>query len=137
MIARIVLLGLFTAALSLSTQAQVSLANLTEEADAGWMFGQWKATDDNGNAVSLNIAWELNKKIVILHVKTSEVEAKGYTVLEPGTELPTYLGADDRGAVSKGDWNYEDGELILRLTTSRPYETPRKWAAVFAGNATC
>lgn len=135
MITRLSLLLLLSCSLTLPAQGQVSLANLTEEANAEWMFGSWKTTTNEGAPLQLDIAWDLNKKMVVLTVKTADMEAKGYTVLEPGAELPTYFGADTRGTVSKGSWNYEDGRLILRLESSRPYESPRKWASVFGGNA--
>ena len=126
---------LLLAGLLLPAQAQYSLEGLVQEAQAQWMFGQWKDADSGGNTAKINIAWDLKKKMIVLQLQTDDLEAKGYTVLEAGAELPTYLGADDAGAVSKGEWNYEDGVVILRLTTTRPYESPRRWAAVFAGNA--
>jgi hypothetical protein len=135
MITRLSLLVLLSFTLIVPARAQVSLASLADEANAGWMFGSWKTTTDNGDALQLNIAWDLDKHVVVLTVKTGDVEAKGYTVLEPGAEFPTYFGADNRGTVSKGNWNFEDGELILRLESSRPYESPRKWASVFGGSA--
>ena len=135
MITRLSLLLLLTCSLILPAQAQVSLAGLADEANAGWMFGTWKTTTDNGDSLQLDVAWDLDKHMVVLTVKTGNVLAKCYTVLEPGAEFPTYFGADNRGTVSKGNWNYEDGELILRLESSRPYESPRKWASVFGGNA--
>lgn len=132
---RIALLGLLFGGLLLSAHAQTSLASLVDEAQAGWIFGQWKDADSNGDQLKMNISWDLKKSMAVLHVQTRDREAKGYTVLEPGAELPTYLGADDAGAVNKGEWNYENGDIILRLTTTRPYESPRRWAAVFAGSA--
>ena len=134
MITRILTLIALLCSLSVTSQAQVSLSSLANEANASWMFGKWSATTDNGSTVHLEISWQLEKNMVVLDIKTDDMEAKGYTVLEPGAELPSYLGADNRGSVSKGSWNYEDGALVLRLETSRPYESPRKWASVFSGS---
>ena len=133
MLLRLTLAGFLALGLSLAARAQNSLAALVEETNYGWMFGQWKATTDNGSVVSLNMTWDLNQKVAVLHLRTDDMESKGYTVLVPGTENPTYFAVDDRGSVSRGDWNYEGGDLVLRLETSRPNESPMKWAAVFTG----
>ena len=133
MLLRLTLAGFLALSLSLAARAQSSLVSLVDEANYGWVFGQWKATTDDGAVITLNITWDLNRKVAVLHTSAGDMESKGYTVLVPGAENPTYFGADDRGAVSRGDWNYEGGDLVLRLETSRPNESPMKWAAVFAG----
>jgi len=135
MILRLALLTILSASLTLTARAQTTLSDLVQEAYADWMFGEWKATTDNGSTMRLNVSWDVNKQLVVLHVKADDMESKGYTILEPGAEQPTYLGIDTRGAVSKGVWNYEEGAMVLRLTTHRHYEAPSKWAAAFSGSA--
>jgi len=134
MLLRLTLASVLALGLSLAARAQTSLAALVEEANYGWMFGQWKATTDSGAAITLKVSWDLDRKMAVLHITTDDMESKGYTVLAPGAENPTYFAADNRGSVSRGDWNYEGGDLVLRLETSRPDESPMKWAAVFTGS---
>lgn len=134
MISRLIAIATLVCALTLTTQAQVTLASLANEANAGWMLGTWKGTTDNGDSMELGFKWELDKHMIVLTINAGGMEAKGFTVMEPGAEMPSYMGVDNQGSVSKGNWNYEDGALVLRLETKRPYESPRKWAATFSGS---
>ena len=135
MIARYLAVGLFTCMASVSAHAQGSLESLVSEAKAEWMFGQWQAQSENGDSVSLNISWDLDKHVVLLHVKTSDMESKGYTVMEPKAELPKYYSFDNRGSVGKGSWNIENGDLVLRVESQSPDRGPGKIAFVFTGSA--
>ena len=99
------------------------------------MFGQWQAQSENGDPVSLNVSWDLDKHVVILYVKVGDIESKGYTVMEPKAELPKYYSFDNRGSVGKGSWNMESGDLVLRVESESPDRGPRKTAFVFTGSA--
>jgi hypothetical protein len=134
MLLRLTLATVLAFGLSLAARAQPSLAGLVDEANYGWVFGQWKATTDSGSPITLKVSWDLDRKVAVLHITTEDMESKGYTVLAPGAENPTYFAADNRGSVSRGEWNYEGGDLVLRLETSRPDDSPMKWAAVFTGS---
>jgi hypothetical protein len=121
--------------LSFSACAQGSLENLVSEAKADWMFAKWQAETENGDKVTLNVSWDLEKHVVVLHVKVGDMESKGYTVLEPKAELPKYYSFDNRGSVGKGSWNMENGDLVLRVESEVPDGGPRKTAFVFTGTA--
>jgi hypothetical protein len=131
MIARYLAVGLFTCLLSFSAQAQRSLESLVTDASAEWMFGNWQAETDNGDTVSLKVSWDL----VVLYVKVGDMESKGYTVMEPKAELPKYYAFDNRGTVSKGSWNMENGDLVLRVDSESPDRGPWKGGFVFTGSA--
>jgi hypothetical protein len=135
MIARYLAVGLFACMASFSAHAQGSLESLVSEAKAEWMFGQWQAQSENGDPVSLNVSWDLDKHVVILHVKAGDMESKGYTVMEPKAELPKYYTFDNRGSVGKGSWNMENGDLVLRVESESPDRGPWKAAFVFTGSA--
>jgi hypothetical protein len=134
MIPRIALACLLAFGITLSARAQTSLAGLIEGANYNWVFGEWTATTDTGARVQLKVSWELDRNVAVLHITAPDMEAKGYTALVPGTENPTYFGVDNRGAVSRGHWDQEGGELVLRLDIARPYESSMKAAVVFAGS---
>ena len=136
MIARYLAVGLFTCLLSFSALAQRSLESLVSDATAEWMFGKWQAQTDNGDSVTLNVSWDLDKHVVVLYVKVGDMESKGYTVMEPSAEQPKYYGFDNHGTVSKGSWNMENGDLTLRLQSENPDRSPEKTAFVFTGSAT-
>ncbi len=121
--------------LAASASAQGSLENLVSDAKADWMFGKWQAETENGDKVTLNVSWDLEKHVVVLHVKIGDVESKGFTVLEPQSELPKYYSFDNRGSVGKGSWNMENEQLVLRVETEVPDRGTRKAAFVFAGTA--
>jgi hypothetical protein len=135
MIARYVAVGLLAGVVSFSAQAQRSLESLVSDANAEWMFGQWQAQTEKGETVTLNVSWDLDKHVVLLHVKTGDLEAKGYTVMEPKAEFPKYYSFDSRGSVGKGSWNMENGELVLRVEAESPERGSWKEAFVFTGGA--
>jgi hypothetical protein len=135
MIARCFSVGIFTCLLAFSAQAQRSLESLVSEANAEWMFGNWQAQTDSGDTVTLNIVWDLEKHVVVLHVKTSDMESKGYTVIEPRVDLPKYYSFDNRGSVGKGSWNVEGGDLVLRVESETAERGARKAAFVFTGSS--
>ncbi len=135
MIIRYLAVAVCAGFISLSAHAQTSLATLVTDASAEWMFGQWQAQTDNGDTVTLNVSWDLDKHVVLLHVKTGEIEAKGYTVMEPKADFPKYYSFDNRGSVGKGSWNMEGGELVLRVDSESPERGSSKTAFVFGGSA--
>jgi hypothetical protein len=135
MIARYVAVGLFACAVSFSAQAQRSLESLVSEARAEWMFGQWEGTWEKGEHITLNVSWDLEKHVVILHLKGPDMESKGYTVLEPNSEMPRYYSFDSRGTVGKGSWAMEGGELALRVEGESATYGSLKIGFVFTGSA--
>jgi hypothetical protein len=127
--------GLLACLGSLGLQAQQSLTELVTEAKADWMFGQWEAQTDNGDPVRLNISWDLEKHVVVLHVKTADLESKGFTALDPASREARYFSFDSRGSIGKGTWGVESDELVLRTESQNPDRGPWKVAFVFTGNA--
>jgi hypothetical protein len=121
---------------SLGAQAQQSLSELVTEARADWMFGSWEAQTDNGDTVRLNVTWDLDKHVVVLHVKTTDMESKGYTALDAASREAKYVSFDNRGSVGKGTWGMESSELVLRTESQNPERGPWKVAFVFTGSAT-
>lgn len=122
------------ALLTWNCQAQRTLADLVEEANAGWMIGTWKATTDEGGAFTLSFAWDLGRRVIALHGKGDDVEFRGFSLLEPGSDEVSYMGFDNRGSVSRGKWAMENDELVLRVE-SRTEEGTSKMAAVFTAAA--
>jgi hypothetical protein len=120
--------------LAFSACAQNSLESLVSDARAEWMFTKWQAETENGDKVTLNVSWDLEKHVAVLHVKVGDMESKGYTVLEPKAELPKYYSFDNRGIVGKGSWNMENGDLVLRVE-SETDRGPRKTAFIFSGTS--
>jgi hypothetical protein len=135
MMARYLAVGVLAVLTSLATQAQQSLADLVTEAKADWMFGAWEAQTDNGDSVRLNVSWDLEKHVVVLHVKMGDVESKGYTTLDPASREARYFSFDNRGSVGKGSWGMESEELVLRTESQSSERGPRKVAFVFTGSA--
>ena len=134
MIARLIAIGLLTCAAGLGARAQTTLQDMVDQGNASWMLGKWQGPTDDGNSATIEFSWDLNKHVVVMHGKVgSEMEFKGYTALEPGTSEAKFTGYDNRGALSRGTWDLEGGELTLRVE-SRSAERNYKMAAVFAGS---
>jgi len=134
-IARSIAIGLLTFAAWVGAQAQTPLEDMVNQGDAAWMLGRWEGPADDGTPVTLNFSWDLNKQVVVLHGKVADMEFKGYTALEPGSDEVKYVGFDNRGTFTRGAWAMEGGELTLRLE-SKTADGSRKMAAVFTGSAT-
>jgi len=134
MIARLLLL-VFAAWLGSAAAHAQSLSDLVNDAKADWMFAQWEAQSDSGDTVKLNISWDLDKHVAILHVKTSDMESKGYTVIDPAKGSAVYYSFDNRGSVGKGSWEMESDELTLRVEIQSSERDPFKVAFVFGGSA--
>jgi hypothetical protein len=135
MIARYLAVGLLACMASLSAHAQNSLESLVSEAKADWMFGKWQAQSESGDGITLTISWDLDKHVVLLHLKAGEMESKGYTVMEPKADFPKYYSFDNRGSVGKGNWGMEDENLVLRVESESAERGPFKAAFVFSGSA--
>lgn len=133
MIARTLILGLLSCAIWVSAQAQTTLEDMVSQGNAGWMLGKWETSSGDGNT-SLNFAWDLDKKVIVLHGKIGDMEFKGYSAIEPGTSEVRYVGFDTRGTVTRGSWGMESEELTLRIE-SKSEERTTKMAAVFTGSA--
>lgn len=130
---RAIAIGLLTFAAWVGAQAQTTLEDMVNQGNAAWMFGKWEGPADDGTSVALNFSWDLNKHVVVLHGKVDDMEFKGYSALEPGSDEVKYTGFDNRGVVSRGTWGLESGELTLRLE-SKTAEGSRKMAVVFIGS---
>ena len=135
MIARNVAIGLFACWVSFSALAQRSLESLVSEAGADWMFGQWQGTWEMGEYITLSLSWDLEKHVAVLQWKGPDWEFKGYTVIEPKSEMPKYYGFDSRGSVDKGSWRMEGGELVLRVESESATQGSSKLGIIFTGSA--
>ncbi len=135
MIARCVAVGLFLFVAGFNAGAQMTLPEMVKEAKADWMFARWQAETDNGQTVSLNISWDLDKHVILFHVKTPDMEAKSYSVKDPSGEEVKYFGFDNRGAITKGAWALEGEELVLKIEAQIPDRGTEKAAVVFSGTA--
>ncbi len=135
MVIRYVLMGLMACVSLMQARAQESLPDLVSQANADWMLGQWQAQTDNGGTFNLGIAWELDKHAVAFHGKDSNMEFKGFNVIEPGSDKVKYWGVDNHGVVAKGSWAMEDDQLTLRIDCLMPEGGTRKMAVVFGGSA--
>lgn len=135
MISRFFAVGLAASMVAFGATAQQSLQDLVSEANAEWMMGKWEATTDNGDTVNLTFQWDLEKRLVVLHVKAPDMESKGYTYIEPGNPEPKYMSFDTRGSVGKGSWAMESGEIVLRTESRTAERGPWKAAVVFGGSS--
>lgn len=135
MIARYVVIGLLACTIPFAARAQRSLESLVSEAKAGWMFGQWQGTGEKGEVTTLSISWDLEKHVVLLHLKMPGIETKGYTVIEPKSEMPRFYSFDKEGTVSKGAWAVEGSDLVLRVEAESATLGSWKQGFVFTGNA--
>jgi hypothetical protein len=130
------LLTVFCACLLVQTaRSQDTLADLVGQAKAEWMFAKWEAKGDQGESVTLNVTWDLDKFVAVLHGKMGTLEFKGYTTIDPSSRDIKYISFSNRESISKGRWEMEGDELVLRLEEQDKQGTTRKTAAVFTGSA--
>lgn len=134
MITRYAALALLACGLTTTAVAQDTLQDLVTQARAEWMFGRWQGESENGDKVDLTVSWDLEKHVVLLHVKAGDMESKGYSAKDPRGEEVKYVSFDNRGSVGKGTWGMESDELVLRTESQSPERGPWKVAFVFTGS---
>jgi hypothetical protein len=119
-----------------AVQAQETLLDRVTEAKADWMFGKWEATSNDGQSTSLQISWDLNKKVVVFHATMPETEFKSYSAIDQESKQVIYISFDNRGAITRGTWDMENEELVLRVEAWDEQRGKWKMAAVFGGSPT-
>lgn len=115
----------------LGLQAQPSLVELVDEANANWMMGTWVGTMDNGATFTHTFKWDLNKQIIVMRGEIDDMSFMGVTSVDAETGEPKYVGWDSRGSHSKGTWADEGGEPALRIESKTSDGETRKMAVVF------
>lgn len=126
-----IILGCFTTVLAL---AQESLGDYVQQAKAEWMFGKWEAKSDQGDVIALQVTWDLGKTVVVLHGKAGDLEFKGFSAIDPNSRDVRYVSFSNQGSLSKGRWDVESDELVLRVEEVDKQGASKKMAAVFVGS---
>jgi len=55
-----------------SASAQSQLERLVEEGQMSWLAGQWTATTDEGQTITLTYRWQLNKNMISVAFKMGD-----------------------------------------------------------------
>jgi hypothetical protein len=119
-------------ALLVPVQAQQTLAEMVDEAGVAWLVGEWTGETDNGETIKLSFAWDLNKRVVSLHLTTSEMESKGMIGVDPVSKEIRYVAYDNRGGSGTGVWSAVDTKAILKYRGWNPDGEPRRMGVSFA-----
>jgi len=76
---------------------------------------------------------DLDKHVVIIRGQVGDkIKFMGITRLDPEIAEATYTGFDNRGGTSKGTWDMEGGDLVLRIEGVSPDGNTWRGAVVFA-----
>lgn len=135
MLLKPIALSLLLSGAMVAVHAQQSLVELVDEARAHWMLGTWEGPTNDGTLLTHTFAWDLDRKVIVMRGKAGEMAYLGVTAIDPATGDPRYTGFDNRGAVSKGTWAEEAGDLALTLESHSPTDGKRKMGVVFGRGA--
>jgi hypothetical protein len=112
--------------LATGANAQERLGDLVTDYGYGWLIGKWQATTDEGDTISFEYKWQLDKHAILVHVKMPEFEYAGMIFFRPMQEDVVQIGVDNRGGNGKGTWDAMDGKALLKYEhTSADWETHR------------
>lgn len=110
---------------------QTALEQMVKDGEAGWVFGTWKGTTENGTEITQQIRWGLKKQVIVLRGTVGEFQFLGITSVNPLSGSVEYTGFDSRGGRSKGTWDSDGQNLILTLEATSPEGETHKVAFVF------
>lgn len=114
-----------------SAMAQQSLRDIAKEYGSDWLVGRWTATTDDGTEIQLIYRWVLDGHAMMVDLKMGEYASHGMIYYVPGEEKATAISVDNRGGMSKGTWEAQDGKLISK--SEHVYAgTTRKMAVIYS-----
>jgi hypothetical protein len=115
-----------------SAVAQQNLRDLAKEYGADWLAGRWTATTDDGTEIQLVYRWELEGHLVTVDFKMGEYASRGMIFYVPDEEKATAVSVDNRGGISKGTWEVQDGKLVSKSERVDAEGNVQKSAAVYS-----
>jgi len=115
-----------------SAVAQQNLRDLAKEYGADWLAGRWTAKTNDGTEIQLVYRWELEGHLVTVDFKMGEYASRGMIFYVPDEEKATAVSIDNRGGISKGTWEVQDGKLVSKSERVDPEGNVQKSAAVYS-----
>jgi hypothetical protein len=107
-------------------KAQQRLADIVRQYDLEWGIGKWVATTDEGDKVQMEYKWQLDKNLLIMHLKWPNFEYHGMIFYKVMQDQVVLIGVDNHGGNGKGTYELDGDKLILKYEHSTAdWETHR------------
>ena len=80
------------------------------------MLGTWVDADTEGENFKISYRWKIKGHAVELGLKTQESTSTALIIFDQGSEEVLHIGANSKGALTRGKWSTHDGAAVLDLT---------------------
>ncbi|UCD50955.1 MAG: hypothetical protein JSW27_25955 [Phycisphaerales bacterium] len=111
----VVLLAIATA----TAVAQESLGDLVAQGGYDWLIGKWVATTDEGDQLTYEQKWALDRHVILVDFKMRNFQSAGMIIFVPSREEVIQVGADNQGGTWKGTWRDEYGSAVHAMEHTR------------------
>lgn len=116
----IVLLVGLAAILAGPVAAQDTLGDLVAQGGYDWLAGRWVATTDEGQEVTFEQRWVLDRHAIVSEFRMGDLAYRGLIVYVPYREEIIQVGADNHGGAWEGTWRDEYGSAVHRMERKQP-----------------
>ncbi len=100
--------------------AQDTLGDLVAQGGYDWLAGRWVATTDEGQEVTFEQRWVLDRHAIVSSFQMGDLAYQGLIVYVPYREEILQIGADNKGGAWSGVWRDEYGTAVYRMERKQP-----------------
>lgn len=108
------------------------LGDVISEYGFNWMIGRWEASTDEGQKITIQYRWALDKNVVLVNFQMGEYAMRGMIFFKPMEEEVVQIGADNRGGHSKASWQPEGDKAVAKYEFISAKGEVRKMAITHA-----
>jgi hypothetical protein len=119
-----------TAILAFPAGAQDSLGDMVYQGGYDWLIGKWVATTEEGQKITFEQRWVLDRHAVVTTSQIGEMKYHGMIMFIPYREEIVQVGADNQGGAWNGTWRDEYGSAVHRMEQKRPDGETRRMEIV-------
>jgi len=109
-------------------EEQTKLGDVIGEYGFNWMIGRWEASTDEGQKITIQYRWALDKNVVLVNFQMGEYAMQGMIFFKPMEEEVVQISADNRGGHSKVAWQPEGDKAVAKYEFTSAAGEVRKMA---------
>jgi len=132
MLAVIVAMVLPMASVQAQEEEQTKLGDVISEYGFDWLIGRWEASTDEGQKITIQYRWALDKNLVLVNFQMDEYAMQGMIFFKPLEEEVVQFGVDNRGGYSKATWAPDGDKAVAKYEFISATGEVRKMAITHA-----
>jgi hypothetical protein len=113
-------------------EQQTKLGDVISEYGFNWLIGRWEASMDDGQKITIQYRWALDKNLVLVNFQMGEYAMQGMIFFKPLDEEVVQIGADNRGGHSKATWAPDGDKAVAKYEFTTATGEVRKIALTHA-----